>query len=60
VRQNRECAAGLDCEEDICMPLCELGTNDCPDGAACTPRTLEFEPLGGRTVGVCPTAASDG
>lgn len=43
----------IDLDEDgtgVCMPLCEIGTNDCPAGASCD---FELGTLHGTTVGVC-------
>ncbi len=48
-----DCGAGLDCEAGLCLPLCELGADDCAAGTVCAPRELATAPVGGRSIGVC-------
>lgn len=52
--EPQACAAGLRCEFGQCLPLCDLGLDDCPDDIACVAYPF---PTGvtvtGRELGVC-------
>ncbi|MEY4546242.1 MAG: hypothetical protein RL685_2437 [Pseudomonadota bacterium] len=51
--ETSDCGLGLDCDDGLCLPLCEMSGSGCADGAVCSSRALATSPVGGRTIGVC-------
>jgi hypothetical protein len=46
-----DCAAGLKCEDGVCLRYCTVGTDSCPDGGVCTQQNTPV--IAGRIVGLC-------